>query len=418
MERQQHRDGDDAIARMDHFEYDLNRIDAMLLQGASSGEAAAAGARQQPSMVPRRHVGLIDDNGFPSVAGDVRRSPNQIRGMLRGFERFVDLLERRPINASFQAVHFKYVLFEPEFWTWFRDDDVERLFSEALPALLPTLEMLRFNICDLPADPLNSLLRHVSSARDTSSLTDLIIADCYVDPRPCAPLVAEVIRSNGPIERLVFNPAPRMDKESCQLIYSSLSSNTHLRRLEVGVEELYEDGPALPSDLSSASSALRHLRIDVERWTEDGKASLAQQLKANTTLEVVHVVFENDDGAAPSLPHRPWVEMLEAHNYTLLALSEESVHAQQAPIEDATIAACLRRNARIHQALAAQHPKYRVACSALLPLTLELVSGLPLLLYRFVRGGDMDALVGHLLVRAAAASAAARSSSNKRIRTE
>jgi hypothetical protein len=412
MERQQQEDSDaedgaiGVVVRLDHFETDLRRLDAE--------DAAALQNSGEP--LPRRHLGLVDEYRYPSVVGDVRRRPSEIRSIIRAFERFVDLLERRPVNGSFRSVNFHFILFVPEFWRWFRDGDIERLFSGALPALLPTLDRLHFSMCCLPSLALNMFLNRLSegSLRETSNLTDLIINDCYVSSELCAPAIAEVIRSNFPLRFLVFRPRGKMNKDECQLLFDSLPVNTNLRRVEVGVAQLFEDGPVLPVDLSASSSALRRLGFEVATWTEEGKASLARQLKANTKLEELHVVFD-DTTRTLSLPHRPWIEMLEAHNYTLLALEERSVGSprSQDPAADQRIAACLRRNGRIQQALA-QLPTYRVASSALLPLALELVSGLPLLLYRFVRGGDMDALVRHVLVHAAAA---ARTCSNKRIRT-
>jgi hypothetical protein len=55
----------------------------------------------------------------------------------------------------------------------------------------------------------------------------------------------------------------------------------------------------------------------------------------------------------------------------------------------------LRRNDRIRRALA-QLPHYRETPPALLPPVLELVRGLPTLLYRFVRQRNVNAVVEHL----------------------
>jgi hypothetical protein len=68
-----------------------------------------------------------------------------------------------------------------------------------------------------------------------------------------------------------------------------------------------------------------------------------------------------------------------------------------------TIDGLLRRNGRIRRALEHLKPReYHVAPASLWPSTLEMVSRLPTLMYRFLRRGDLNALGDRLVQRSRA----------------
>jgi hypothetical protein len=323
------------------------------------------------------------------------RGPDHVRSFNERFGRLVDLLRRRPMCESLRAVEIIKVRFDPRYW--YREGDIDRLFVDVLPALLATLERLNFSECELPAVGLSSVLSRLlgSSARETS-LTQLLVQECAVDPQVCAPLVAELIKSNIPIQVLAFSPSPKMDTEVCQLIFNSLTHNTHLQYLEVGVRK-FTDGLVLPS---FPHSNLHQLQINVGFWNYESKTSLARQLRTNTTLQILRVVFHRNERR---VRHHPWVELLESFNYTLLNLAEDSglEPNQDLPpdIEDATIAKCLRRNARLRDGFRQLEGGIP---AALVPLLLEMASGIPAFLYAFLRRGDVSAMAGRLLLAAAA----------------
>jgi hypothetical protein len=137
--------------------------------------------------------------------------------------------------------------------------------------------------------------------------------------------------------------------------------------------------------------ALRCLRISAKRWTDEGRASLARQLRTNTALEKLHVLYRASSSSASSRADRPWVDLLESYNFTLVRLTEQYGEGivtipgtSSRPVGGAV--PLLRRNQQIRRALQ-QLPHYRVTPPALVPAVLDMVSTLPTLLYRFLRRG-------------------------------
>jgi hypothetical protein len=179
-----------------------------------------------------------------------------------------------------------------------------------------------------------------------------------------------------------------------------LQHNAHVRDLEVGVEQVYDDedddAPILPSD---PASALRCLRISVDQLTGEGRLTLVRQLRTNTALEELHVLYRASSSASPRTD-LPLIDLLEAYNFTLVRLTEQYGEGSvtlpgtsSRPVGGAV--PYLRRNQQIRRALQ-QLPHYRVTPPALLPAVLEVVSRLPTLLYRFLRRGNVNAVVEHL----------------------
>jgi hypothetical protein len=305
----------------------------------------------------------------------------------RSFGRFVTLLDRYGREGA-RTVTFYLIRSDNPEWR-FDEADQARLFGEVLPKL-PFLEKVHFCHASLPIAHLKTFASRLSA---TSSLVELDIDNSYGDFLACVPdLAAMIRRSDVPLQVLKLNARMGMDRDACRQIFDSLQHNTTLRTLEVRVEEAYDDG-ALTLPTNKASS-LRHLLIDVETWTREGKSSVAWQLKTNTLLENLQVVHRN----TIHLTHCPWVEMLESHNFTLRSLREQprSRYGVRAAHMGDVIPRYLRRNGRIQQALDGLRG-YHVAPAVLWPRVLGMVSGLPALLYRFVRLGDLNALVDLLV---------------------
>jgi hypothetical protein len=411
--------------RVGRFEEDLRGLMAVVL------------ALSSPP-TPWPHTLTLTDHAArssgPLQQEAARRTAGQIQDVRRGFERFVDVLPTGQeglgggggggFASSLQCLNFVGVHFGPD--GGFRHEDVARQFGEVVPALLPTLERLRFRSCFLPTNPLVALLQRMSGsqrARESTAtattttariLSLLEIADCSVHTDVIVPYVVELIRSNAPIEFLMFLPNESLGRGACRQLFDSLPHNRHLRRLSVCVERVFDGALVLPSDLAALSSSLRQLHLKVDHWDRKGKACLARQLQTNTALTNVRVVYLGNT----ALSHRPWIDMLERHNFTLLSLTEESILGPwgDGPMRSPKVAALLQRNGRIRQALE-QLSEYRVAHMARVPHILEMVNTLPTLLYRFLRRGDVNALVDHLHLPVAARQQRQEGSTSKRIRT-
>jgi hypothetical protein len=241
------------------------------------------------------------------------------------------------------------------------------------------------------------------SSHTSSKLFALEMDECCGDVAACVPALAAVLRRNAPVRILELNASTGLGRDACRHIFDSLQDNTLLWSLEVGMEEVYDDALILPTN---KASALRRLSIDVQRWTLEGKASLARKLKTNTLLKDLLVVHRNTIG----LTHRPRIELLQSHNFTLRTVREQ-FHTRNglraAPMGD-LLPRYLSRNGRIRKALDDLRG-YHVSTAAPRPRVLEMVSGIPTLLYRFVRWGDINAWVDLVV-------AAHSSSTNKRSR--
>jgi hypothetical protein len=347
----------------------------------------AAGLRGTAAEI--RAVTLEDVQVYYGVAERVRGAEFETQQQAtrrRSFGRLVTLLDRYGREGVREVSFFSIKSGAPE-WS-FDEADQARLFGEVLPNL-PFLETLHFTRASLPIAHLRTFASRLSA---TSSLVELDLDRCHGDFLACVPDLAAMIRRNVPIQVLKLKARMGIDRDACRQLFCSLQCNSNLRRLDVRVEEAYDDG-ALTLPTNKASS-LRQLSIDVETWTREGKASLAGQLKTNALLEALQVIHRN----AIRITHRPWVEMLASHNFTLRSLREQSCgrYGVRRPHMGDRIPCYLNRNERIQQALGGL-PGYHVASAVLWPHVLGMVSGLPALLYRFVRLGDLNALVDLLV---------------------
>jgi hypothetical protein len=333
-------------------------------------------------------VSLTDHDGWPRED----RTEDEMRPLRRGFARFVDLLDRYG-RGGVRVVDFDKVQFDKPGWE-FEKSDQERLFGNVLPTL-PFLERVLFLRCALPIADLGRFASKLSAVT-APSLVELRIDECDGDLSACVPDIAGMIRRNVPIRHLRLFAPERMDRDACRQIFNSVQHNSNLRHLDVHIEQVYDDVRFLPNH---PMSSLQRLIISVQTWTPEGKSSLANQLRTSAAaLEELRIVYAQPDNA---LCHEPWIEPLRAHNISLCILAERNErepHLRGTGIHHDAIAACLRRNGRIQQALD-ELRDYRVSPPVLWPRAWGLVSDLPSLLYRFVRLGDVSALCGLLRSR-------------------
>jgi hypothetical protein len=360
---------------------DPSKFEADLRHFEACGRRAAADIREvtlRGGIVP----GETDDD-------DRRGMRIHRQRRRRCFSEFVTLLGRYG-REGVREVTIYYIGFDDPDWG-LDEADHARLFGEVLPSL-PLLEKVRFTWCSISIAHLKTFASGMSA---TSSLRELDVSYCCDDQSELLPDIVGMIRRNVPIEVLELMPIQRMGKDAFRHICDCLRYSSTLRSLALFVTKVFDDAPILPCS-GEPSSPLRYLRMHVEEWTEEGKASLARQMRTHPSLERVHVVHHN----VIRLSHQPWIEMLETHNYSLRSLWEHDAFGPWGDTiqSDVTICAYLQRNERIHQALDQLHG-YHVSPNVLLPSVLHLVSGLPTLLYRFVRLGNVNSLCELLLVR-------------------
>jgi hypothetical protein len=216
----------------------------------------------------------------------------------------------------------------------YAEDDEARLFGEVLPALRD-LERVTFDSCFSCETNVALFASKLSAA--TSPLVELELRHCFGDFSNCVAALADMIRRNGPLQVLKLNMGHRMDKDECRQIFGGLQHNSNLRRLEVRVEEVYDDVPIFSHRGPNSASSLRQLCMEIGEWTVEGKSSLARQLRTDAALEELHIRHGAPHSA---LEHRPWVEMLESHNFTLLGLRERSLFSGADPRDGPVLRSC------------------------------------------------------------------------------
>jgi hypothetical protein len=311
---------------------------------------------------------------------------HHVRRLMGRFVRFLgntDLIIRKLELGwlHFDPSHARYFFFE---------DDAEKLFRDVLPNHR-TIERIEFSSCTIPNRCLHWFASSVPASR-TVPLRELSVTGCILEDgfMQC---ICAMLRRNVPVEELCVDSS--VPPAECREVFDSVRSNRQLRSLSVHPREVLADTVDL-----AAAAPLRSLGI-FGLFPPDGSASLALQLRTNVTLLDLYVVLDHVDGHTELV--RSLEESLRTYNFTLTSVGATCMPDPQRPgfltagIGD-RIPGYLRRNQRIHQGLA-QLGGYRVSPAVCWPLVLEMVSGLPTLLYRFVRHGDLNALCDLLLVR-------------------
>jgi hypothetical protein len=180
----------------------------------------------------------------------------------------------------------------------------------------------------------------------------------------------------------------------CRAIGQALPRNHNLRILEIMGREVRGDS----LDGFAECSSLQALVIRPDMWTPEGLALLARQMRASTALEKLPI-WERCWSANPN-DFDCLEELVRTYNYTLRVFFDtfDDWHSWRRPRPtfhrdpEARIAECLMRNARIRRGLEQLQGQCRVAPVSLVPVVLDLVGGLPTIVYRFLRRGDLMAL--------------------------
>jgi hypothetical protein len=391
------------LVRAEHFEEDL----AALWEALARASADTAEQREDIAKLTFR-------GSFLGISSGIELLNHRI-----SFGRFVDLLEQsmRPGHAPLRTFKIEESYFDSsDLGDYHREEDLERLFRDVLPHH-PTIERIQLGQCEHLSRYASLLVSSVPSTRATSLLDLTLELHSREDPTRFVEAVGDMLRRDVPLRALSL-VAPLLfdgDPADCGPIFRSLAANTRLQGLAIH-DETVTDGAFGADDASlclafNAAPALRALHVQV-RFAPGGVESVARQLRTNTTLVELRL-WVRDLREFEALV-RAVERVLATYNFTIRSLRlEPPLFAQDCPNELASIAASLRRNERIRQALE-QLPTYRVAPIAPLPRVLEMVSDLPTLLFRFLRKSDINVLFDHLLqveVRKRGGG------SNKRIRT-
>jgi hypothetical protein len=180
--------------RPDRAYVDVHTFDADLIEFEAKIRAALpATTTTTTSTEVVREVLLVDASREPfGYLDDDGRTEEEMQDEVeRGFERFVDLLLGS--LRSVQSLLFSYVDFGPD--SWFLRRDVERLFGEALPALVTEeapLATLKFDGCVLPTSCVASFARRIASSSERAlscsrpaALRELRIHHCDVRAPKC-----------------------------------------------------------------------------------------------------------------------------------------------------------------------------------------------------------------------------------------
>jgi hypothetical protein len=299
------------------------------------------------------------------------------------FSRFVDALARPPgERGGGRAVLTISFALVP--WNRVRTADVERLCRDVLP-LHPTLQ----EMCVSMYPPFVGLLASSIHAGSGSPLRKLVIRSPL--DRDGVRAVADMIRRNVPLAELHLGEWEKLRADQCKRILQAVASgnNTNLRVLKVGVAETFADS----LDHAVASPRLRKLSVDASKLSHESLARMTKQLRTNTTMKSLHVSC-----STMGLPtFRLIKEALETYNYTLRDVTW--CFRTERSDEVRTLARLLHRNRRIRRAVGRLGPRrYHVPeARRLLPLALGILSGIPALVYRLLRQGNVGDLCDILL---------------------
>jgi hypothetical protein len=306
------------------------------------------------------------------------------QSVTRAFRRFVTALGRGEEGRAVREMNLYGVD-----WQVLPEPDVERLFAEVLPAH-PTIKMLHSAV---PA----KYVKLLTSALPTENVTPLESLTFHGPTfnHESAQALADMIRRNAAVEDIILEPLPEdnhsggLDASDLKLICQALPRNTKLRTFIAKTKEVLPD----TLDGIASSSSLRHIMVySGSTFPDECLASIARQLKTNTTLEQLYLRrMENDSKFYRPGRFLPLEEVLETHNFTLRTIGVEGSIPRWD--EQDFVEEILRRNVRIQQALGQLGPQgYHVTPTVLVPNVFGMVSGIPTLLYRFLRSGNVNAL--------------------------
>jgi hypothetical protein len=388
-----------------HFDEDL----AELEEEAAATAAASATSALRPAKITEL-VLLGPSLGGMSEGQQLRASEHADSNFLlrRSFGRLVDLLAERPTRLTIRAFAILEGIASRDLDRFADDEDVDRLFRDVLPNH-PTIERIDLSSCKAPARCVRHLARSVPSKHATPlwelalDLEDVGDGNGEGDSRgtslssSCVQDICDMLRRDVPLRALSL--VSDLEPTDCRRILQSLATNTHLEDLAIRPRTISAD--ALCLDAAASIPALRSLRICGD-LTPEGVSSLARQLRTNTSLEELHVCTTSGYRELVQEMQR----VLKTYNFTLRTFQlTRPCPPRSFPfpgsdpatlVRRSTIPAALIRNERIGRCLHNLGRCYRVTPTALGPLLLEMVSDVPTVLCRFLRLGDINALVEHL----------------------
>jgi hypothetical protein len=383
-----------------HFDEDLAELEEEAAAAASAKEA------QRPAEITEL-VLMGPSLGGMSEEQELRASePANVLLLRRSFGRLVELLAERPTRLTIRAFAIVEGIGSRDLDRFADDEDVDRLFRDVLPDH-PTIDRIDVSACKVPARCVRHLARSVPSKRATPlwelalDLEDL--GDDEGDSRgtvsssSCVQDMCDVLRRDVPLRALSLVSV--LEPSECRRILQSLTTNTHLEDLAIRPRTISAD--ALCLDAAASISALRSLRIRGD-LTSEGASSLARQLRTNTSLVELHVCTTSGYRELVQEMQR----VLKTYNFTLRTFQlTRPCPPRSFPfpgsdpatlVRRSTIPAALIRNERIGRCLHNLGGCCSATPTALGPLMLDVVSDVPTVLYRFLRWGDINALVEHL----------------------
>lgn len=333
--------------------------------------------------------------------GTVRRTENELRRVRQLMGRIVNFVGNT--DRRIRKIELDWINFDPFSGEYcpVLGDDVEALFRDVLPNHR-TIERINIYCCTISGRCLSWFASSVPATR-TAPLLELSVTGCDIEDG-WMQFICSMLRRNVPLRKLHLD-VPIIPVE-CQQVFEIVRGNRHLQSLAVRVHqsEILADTVELPV---APSSALRSLSI-TGTFAPEGSASLARQLRTNTTLTELFVNPGRDRRHGDVELLAQLEGTLRTYNFTLRSVRVAPVlfigtlWEVLTALED-HVRRHLRRNERINQALQ-QLAGYNVSPTVRWPLVLEMVSGLPTLLYRFLRHGDSNALCDLLMDAAAGRS--------------
>jgi hypothetical protein len=304
---------------------------------------------------------------------------------------FVELLgdpNGRSVGSQLTLDGFRFVsdvgLFCP--------DAVRRLFGDVLPNK-SGIRALDIDDCEVDASLIrllaSALLLPLSSANATGpaaaarpALEALKLYKIKLDQEGLQAVAALIGHRDSPLKKLELD-LRGMCPAACEHICGCLPDNTKLEELELWVDDV--SGDTL-DHVAHDSSSLKFLRI-MSSWTPKAVQSFVKQLKTNTSLE--HLLLHGRIDGADFAEAGVHVEnALESFNYSLKGISLDV----RWNVDTSRIDGYLERNHRIQRMIESLTPLFQAKSPlGLWPVVLEMVNGLPPLVYKLLRRGDIQA---------------------------
>jgi hypothetical protein len=300
----------------------------------------------------------------------------------RSFTRFITALGKQEPYLSLRTIDLSNVVWAGVQNGGFNKIDLEHLFTNVLPHH-PTLEGIRLRP-SIPAEYLQMLTSSIQTEAGETCLREIYITveGHFNDEK--AQAIASMLRRNVPLTRISLGGT--LSANGCAMVCRAVAENTNLQSLDVLVTGARAD--TLAGVL--ASSSLRTLRVRKRGpFSPNCLQNLAQDLRTNTTLQVLQFFRFVFDFEEAQVFWRPLLTTLESYNYTLTAV-ETGAQITPSPMlgllaNQMIIAHLLQRNGFMRRAVHKLQTRNYHMPTAVLPFLLERVGPVPSLLYHILR---------------------------------